>query len=260
MLDDEAVSVLFACLTSTHRRSVEPVVREYGRLLVYPGESEGLEHSPHVVCLGPLPNQQILPAVGWFRNTLGKNASSSSAPTPFTSVPTILGDFAPSLAVELIGESYVNPGDVVGWAVQTVRQIKTLEPDAIVTLLQGKANLPFIHRLRAQRISSERIPTLWCTFTEHDLRNVLGQMAGDYLCGHYYQSLKTRENARFLARIAADPRMGDSPVVSDAMVAAYMGVHLWRAAVARAGTFEDLASVRRAMVGSSLPGPGAGAA
>jgi urea transport system substrate-binding protein len=44
--------------------------------------------------------------------------------------------------------------------------------------------------------------------------------------------------------------------VSDAMVAAYMGVHLWGAAIARAGTFRDLAAVRQAMVASSLPGPG----
>ncbi len=258
LLDDEAVSVLFACLTSTHRRAVEPVVREYGRLLVYPGESEGLEESPHVICLGPLPNQHILPGVGWFRNTLGKRRFYfvGSDTVYVRAVRAILGDFAPSLAVELVGESYVNPGDVVGWAVQTVRQIESIEPDAIVTLLQGKANLPFIHRLRTRGISPARIPTLSCTFTEHDLRNILGQMAGDYLCGHYYQSLKTRENARFLARMAEDPRLSDVSFVSDAMVAAYMGVHLWGAAVSRAGTFEDLAAVRRAMVASSLPGPG----
>ena len=205
LLDDEAVSVLFACLTSTHRRAVEPVVREYDRLLVYPGESEGLEQSPHVICLGPLPNQHILPAVGWFRNTLGKRRFYfvGSDTVYARAVRAILGDFARSLSVELVGESYVNPADVVGWAVQTVRQIQSIEPDAIVTLLQGKANLAFIHRLRTVRITPARIPTLSCTFTEHDLRNILGQMAGDYLCGHYYQSLKTRENARFLARMAA---------------------------------------------------------
>jgi urea transport system substrate-binding protein len=40
------------------------------------------------------------------------------------------------------------------------------------------------------------------------------------------------------------------------MVAAYMGVQLWAAAVTRAGTFEDLAAVRRALAALTLPGPG----
>jgi urea transport system substrate-binding protein len=258
LLADEGVSVLFACVTSAHRRAVEPVVREHNRLLVYPGESEGLEQSSHVVCLGVLPNQHILPAVGWFRDTLGKRRFYLAASDTVYSrgVRAILGDFAPSLSVELVGESYVNPADVVGWAVQTVREIQSIEPEAILTLIQGKANLAFIHRLRTRRITPGLIPTLSCTFTEHDLRSILGQMAGDYLCGHYYQSLDTRENARFLARLAGDPRIGDSPVVSDAMVAAYMGVRLWAAAVARAGTYEDLGAVKRSMVASRLAGPG----
>src|SRR5262249_54453639 len=103
----------------------------------------------------------------------------------------------------------------------------------------------------------KEVPTLSCTFTEHDLRNLLRQMAGDYLCGHYYQSLKTRENKQFLARLARDPRFGADAVVSDAMVAAYMGVHVWAAAVRRAGTFEDLPLIRRALAAlAPLPGPG----
>jgi urea transport system substrate-binding protein len=41
------------------------------------------------------------------------------------------------------------------------------------------------------------------------------------------------------------------------MVAAYMGVHLWAAAVRRAGTFEDLPAIRKAMAAiPALSGPG----
>ena len=258
LLAEEEVSVLFACLTSTHRRAVEPVVEEYGRLLVYPGESEGLEQSPNVICLGPLPNQHVLPAVGWFRSVLGKRRFFlvGSDTVYARSVRAILGDYAPSLSVELVGDSFVTPTDVVGWAVRTVDQIAAMKPDAIVSLIQGKANLAFIHRLRTRNITPARIPTLSCTFSEHDLRNILRQMAGDYLCGHYYQCLETRENKRFLARTAQDPRLSNTPVVSDGMVAAYMGVRLWASAVTRAGTFEDVAAVRRAIDTLTLPGPG----
>jgi urea transport system substrate-binding protein len=258
LLADERVHVLFGCVTSSHRRAVEPIVEEHNRLLVYPGESEGLEESPHVVCLGPLPNQHVLPAVGWFRKERGKRRFfvASSDTVYARAVRAILGDAASELDVEIVGDSFVNPMDVVGWAVRTVHQIKEVAPEAVVTLIQGKANLAFIHRLRSPKAGLKELPTLSCTFTEHDLRNILRQMAGDYLCGHYYQSLPTRENQRFLARLAADRRFGPDVVVSDAMVAAYMGVRLWAAAVARARTFEDLPAIKRAMAELALPGPG----
>jgi urea transport system substrate-binding protein len=259
LLGDDGVHVLFGCLTSSHRRAVEPIVRAHNRLLVYPGESEGLELSPHVVCLGPLVNQHVLPAVGWFRRELGKRRFffAGSDTIYARAARAILGDAAGSLGVEIVGDSFVNPVDVVGWAVRAVHQIKEITPDAVVTLIQGKANLAFIHRLRSPKGGPKEVPTLSCTFTEQDLRNILRQMAGEYLCGHYYQSLNTRQNKQFLARLARDPRFGADAVVSDAMVAAYMGVHVWAAAVRRAGTFEDLPAIRRAMAAlTPLPGPG----
>jgi urea transport system substrate-binding protein len=258
LVADEGVHVLFAGVTSAHRRAVEPIVQAHNRLLVYPGESEGLEESPHLVCLGPLPNQHVLPAVGWFRKALKKRRFfvAGSDNVYARAVRAILGDAAGQLDVEIVGDSFVNPMDVVGWAVKTVQQIKEVAPEAVVTLIQGKANLAFIHRLRSPKAGLKDLPTLSCTFTEHDLRNILRQMAGDYLCGHYYQSLPTDENQRFLARLSADPRFGRDVVVSDAMVAAYMGVRLWAAAVARAGTFEDLPAIRQAMAALALPGPG----
>jgi urea transport system substrate-binding protein len=197
--------------------------------------------------------------VGWFRKTLRKRRFfvAGSDNIYARAVRAILDDAAGPLDVEIVGDSYVNPVDVVGWAVKTVHQIKDISPDAVVTLIQGKANLAFIHRMRSPRTGLKEVPTLSCTFTEHDLRNILRQMAGDYLCGHYYQSLGTRENQRFLARLAADPKFGPDVVVSDAMVAAYMGVRVWAAAVARARTFEDLRAIRQAMAAlPALRGPG----
>jgi urea transport system substrate-binding protein len=204
-------------------------------------------------------NQHILPCVTWCRDTLGKRRFYlvGSDAVYARAVRAILGDAAGALGVEVVGESYVAPGDVVGWAMQTIDDIEAARPAAILSLIQGKANLAFIHRLRARQITPDRIPTLSFTFTEHDLRNVLREMVGDYLCGHYYQSLDTLANATFLARLAADPRIGDNPVVSDAMVAAYNGVHLWARAVARAGTaaLADQRAVRRALLAASVDSP-----
>jgi serine/threonine protein kinase len=259
LIVEEDVSVLFAGILSVHRRAMEPVVQEFDRLLVYAGESEGLEQSAHVVCLGPMANQHVVPCVAWCRDALRKRRFYvvGSDGIYARGVRAILGDAAKALGMELVGESYVAPGDVVGWTVEVVRQIEAEGPDAIVSLIQGKANLAFIHRLRSRRITPDRIPTLSFTFTEHDLRNILREMVGDYLCGHYYQSVETAANARFLARLAADPRIGESPVVSDAMVAAYNGVHLWARALAQGGTaaLADQGALRKALLAVSVEGP-----
>jgi ABC-type branched-subunit amino acid transport system substrate-binding protein len=259
LLQDEDVRVLFACLTSTHRRAIEPLAWEFNRLLVYPGESEGLEQSPQVICLGPLPNQHVLPSVRWCGEALGRRRLFvvGSDTVYARAVSAILADAAPELGVEIVGESYVTAADVVGWTVESIQVIEEADPDAIVSLIQGKANLAFIHRLRAQRITSDRIPTLSFCFTEHDLRSVLKAMAGEYLCGHYFQGLKTAENAEFLARMEGNPRLGPNPVISDGMVAAYNGVHLWARAVSLGGpgVLEDLDALRRALLAVRLSGP-----
>jgi urea transport system substrate-binding protein len=81
-------------------------------------------------------------------------------------------------------------------------------------------------------------------------------MVGDYVCGHYFQCLDSSENRRFLERLGRDPKYGAIPVVSDAMVATYMGVKLWAQAVKLAGTYSNIAALRTALVSLKLPGPG----
>jgi urea transport system substrate-binding protein len=205
-----------------------------------------------------LPNQNILPAVGWCRDILGKRRFFlvGSDAIYAHAVRAILGDAAPSLSVELVGESYVSSTDVMGWVEKTVRAIEAKGPDAILSLIHGKANLAFVNGLRARGITPARTPTLAFCFTEQDLRNVLKEMIGDYVCGHYFQGLESPENNRFLALLGGEKELGPGHPVSDAMEAAYMGVHLWATAVARAGTLDDLGAIRRALVALKLAGPG----
>jgi urea transport system substrate-binding protein len=82
-------------------------------------------------------------------------------------------------------------------------------------------------------------------------------MVGDYVCGHYFQGLESSENTRFLERLRGDARIGRNPfLVSDAMEASYVAVHLWAKAVALAGTADNLASIRQALCTIEFAGPG----
>ena len=260
MVGDLGASVIFGGLLSSHCHAIEPVVRELGRLLFYPAESEGLAHTPNVVRLGLFPNQHVLPAIEWAKNTLGKRrifvvGSDSIYPRV---VGAIVADAAEALGVKVVGESYIPSGDVLGPSVDAVNRIEAEKPDLVLSLLYGKANSAFIQQLRTvARKSALSLPCFSFCLSEQEMRNVLREMVGDYVCGHYFQGLESAANARFLERLRGDAKIERNPfLVSDAMEASYVAVHLWAKAVAVAGTADDLGAVRRALGTIEFDGPG----
>jgi len=70
LIETEKVCVIFGCLTGLCRRSVKTVVEPANHLLVFPSSYEGMDLPSSVVCTGPVPNQQVIPAVYWCLETL----------------------------------------------------------------------------------------------------------------------------------------------------------------------------------------------
>jgi urea transport system substrate-binding protein len=77
-------------------------------------------------------------------------------------------------------------------------------------------------------------------------------MAGDYLAATYFQAIDRPQNGAFLEKWRS--RYGTDRAVTDNMVAAYTGVHLWAKAVAKAGTI-DPEVVTEAVGGVEFEGP-----
>ena len=72
LITQEKVCTIFGCWTSASRKNVKPVVERYHQLLVYPMAYEDLEESPNIIYTGAAPNQQVIPAVKWSYDTIGK--------------------------------------------------------------------------------------------------------------------------------------------------------------------------------------------
>src|SRR5204863_250946 len=72
LITQEKVCTIFGCWTSASRKNVKPVVERYNHLLIYPMAYEGLEESPNIIYTGAAPNQQVIPAVKWSYDTIGK--------------------------------------------------------------------------------------------------------------------------------------------------------------------------------------------
>ncbi|QDF95225.1 urea ABC transporter substrate-binding protein [Azoarcus sp. DD4] len=252
LIATEKVDAVFGCWTSASRKTVKPVFERYDHLLFYPVQYEGLESSPNIVYTGAAPNQQIIPAVKWALDKLGRRIFLVGSDYVFPhSANAIMKDQIRSLRGEVVGEHYILLGSTAVDAV--VQAIAAARPDVILNTLNGDSNVAFFKALRAQGITPQLIPTISFSIAEAELKTMGStDFAGDYAAWNYFQSLPGADNEGFVAAYKA--RYGADEVVTDPMEAAWIGVHLWAKAVETAGS-ADPRAVRRALQGESLSAP-----
>jgi urea transport system substrate-binding protein len=80
----------------------------------------------------------------------------------------------------------------------------------------------------------------------------LDKLVGQYTAWNYYQTVDSPENQAFVA--AFKKEYGDDAVTSDPMEAAYTSVHLWKAMVEAAESF-DVDAVQEAAGGVTFAAP-----
>ena len=253
LIAQEGVSVVFGCWTSASRKTVRPVFEQHGHLLFYPVQYEGMEQSPNIVYTGAAPNQQIVPAVKWCADHLGKRFFLVSSDYVFPRAANeVIRDQAAALGAEIVGEEYILLGSTDVQA--AVDRIVEEQPDVILNTINGDTNVAFFTALREAGITTDEIPTMSFSVAEPELRSMdRSKMVGDLATWNYFQSLDSPENQAFVQRFR--DRYGAERVVSDPMEAAYFGVHLWAQAVEEAASAE-IPRVQAALRGQSLLAPG----
>jgi urea transport system substrate-binding protein len=252
LITEDKVSVVFGCWTSASRKTVKPVFETHEHLLFYPVQYEGLEQSPNIVYTGAAPNQQIIPAVKWCFDNLGKKFFLVGSDYVFPrTANAIIKDQLSALRGEVLGEEYILLGspDVK----EAVRKIVEAKPEVILNTINGDTNVAFFQQLRAAGVVPEEIPTMSFSIAEDELRTLGGEnMVGDYACWNYFQSVDTEENRRFVEAFRG--RFGHDRVTDDPMEAAYLGVHLWAQTVRDAGT-DEVNEVRKAIPDQTFQAP-----
>lgn len=252
LITKEKVCVVFGCWTSASRRTVKPIFEKHGHLLFYPVQYEGLEQSPNIVYTGAAPNQQIIPAVKWCFDNLGKIFFLVGSDYVFPrTANAIIKDQLSAIRGEVVGERYIPLGSSDVEAV--VQQIVQNRPAVILNTINGDTNIAFFRELRAVGITPTEIPTMSFSIAEQELRSLgTGNMIGDYACWNYFQTVDTVENMAFVK--AFKKRYGTDRVTTDPMEAAYLGVRLWAQAVREAGT-DEVVAVRKSMANQTLKAP-----
>ncbi|WP_419768510.1 urea ABC transporter substrate-binding protein [Arcobacter sp.] len=258
LLTKDKVDVTFGCWTSVSRKSVLPVVEELNGLLFYPVQYEGEESSKNVFYTGAAPNQQAIPAVDYLMNDMGVKRwvlAGTDYVYPRTT-NKILEAYLKSKGVKS-SDIMINytPFGHSDWQ-SIVSEIKKFgsagKKTAVVSTINGDANVPFYKELGNQGITSSSIPVIAFSVGEEELSGLdTKPLVGHLAAWNYFESVSTPENDKFIStwhKYIKD----DKRVTNDPMEATYIGFNLWVKAVEKAGT-TNVDKVREAIVGLSVP-------
>jgi urea transport system substrate-binding protein len=258
LLTKHKVAAIFGCWTSVSRKSVLPVVEELNGLLFYPVQYEGQESSKNVFYTGAAPNQQAIPAVDYLMNELKVKRW------------VLLGtDYVYPRTTNKILEAYLKSKGVKGKDIMInytpfghsdwqsiVAEIKKFgsagKKTAVVSTINGDANVPFYKELANQGVSAEAIPVIAFSVGEEELSGIdTKPLVGHLAAWNYFMSVDTPENAAFITKwhqFIKDPKR----VTNDPMEAHYIGFNMWVKAVEKAGT-TDTDAVAKAIIGIEVP-------
>ncbi|RMF13224.1 MAG: urea ABC transporter substrate-binding protein [Gammaproteobacteria bacterium] len=258
LLAKEKVDVIFGNWTSVSRKSVLPVVEELNGLLFYPVQYEGEESSENVFYTGAAPNQQAIPAVDYLMKELGVKRwvlAGTDYVYPRTTnkiLETYLKDHG--VAAEDIMINYT-PFGHSNWQ-SIVADIKKFgsqgKKTAVVSTINGDANVPFYRELANQGISADDIPVVAFSVGEQELSGIdTAPLVGHLAAWNYFMSVDSEANYAFIDKWKAYTGKDDA-VTNDPMEAHYIGFNMWLEAVKKAGT-TDVDAVKDAIIGVSVP-------
>ncbi|HEU0162245.1 MAG TPA: urea ABC transporter substrate-binding protein [Rhizomicrobium sp.] len=258
LLAVDKVAAIFGCWTSVSRKSVLPVVEELNGVLFYPVQYEGEESSRNVFYTGAAPNQQAIPAVDY----LMKNEKVQRwvlAGTDYVYPRTtnkILEAYLKAKGVkqEDIMINYT-PFGHSDW--QTiVANIKKFgsagKKTAVVSTINGDANVPFYKELGNQGIKAEDIPVVAFSVGEEELAGIdTKPLIGHLAAWNYFESVKSPANDAFIKTWKAYTK-NPKRVTNDPMEATYIGFNMWVKAVEKAKS-TDPDKVIAALPGVTAP-------
>jgi urea transport system substrate-binding protein len=258
LISKEKVAAVFGCWTSVSRKSVLPVFKELNSILFYPVQYEGEESERNVFYTGAAPNQQAIPAVDYLMKE-EKVKRWVLAGTDYVYPRTtnkILEAYLKSKGVAqddiLINYTPFGHSD---W--QTiVADIKKFgsagKKTAVVSTINGDANVPFYKELGNQGVKAKDIPVVAFSVGEEELAGIdTKPLLGHLAAWNYFESIKTPANDAFIKQWHAFTK-NPKRVTNDPMEAHYIGFNMWVKAVEKAKS-TDPDKVIEALPGTKAP-------
>ncbi|WP_292274441.1 urea ABC transporter substrate-binding protein [Marinobacter sp.] len=257
LVSKDKVDAVFGCWTSVSRKSVLPVFEETNSLLFYPVQYEGEESSKNVFYTGAAPNQQAIPAVDYLMAQGVERWVLAGTDYVYPRTTNkILEAYLKlkGVAAEDIMINYT-PFGHSDWQ-SIVSDIKkfgsTGKKAAVVSTINGDANVPFYKELGSQGVAAADIPVVAFSVGEEELSGIdTGPLVGHLAAWNYFMSVDSEANDEFIDAWHKYTKDEDR-VTNDPMEAHYLGFNMWVEAVTKAGT-TDPTAVQEAIIGVSVP-------
>jgi len=258
LIQKEKVAATFGCWTSVSRKSALPVFEELNGLLFYPVQYEGEESSKNVFYTGAAPNQQAIPAVDYLMKDLGVKRWVLAG-TDYVYPRTTNKILEAYLKAKGVKEKDIminyTPFGHSDWQ-SIVSDIKKFgskgKKTAVVSTINGDANVPFYKELGNQGISAENIPVVAFSVGEEELSGIdTKPLVGHLAAWNYFMSVENKDNAAFIEKWKKFTK-NDKRVTNDPMEAHVIGFNMWVKAVEKAKT-TDTDAVVKAMIGIKVP-------
>ncbi|WP_054343261.1 urea ABC transporter substrate-binding protein [Neptunomonas antarctica] len=257
LVSKDKVDAVFGCWTSVSRKSVLPVFEETNSLLFYPVQYEGEESSKNVFYTGAAPNQQAIPAVDYLMAQGVERWVLAGTDYVYPRTTNkILEAYLKlkGVAAEDIMINYT-PFGHSDWQ-SIVSDIKkfgsTGKKAAVVSTINGDANVPFYKELGSQGVAASDIPVVAFSVGEEELSGIdTGPLVGHLAAWNYFMSVDSEANDEFIDAWHKYTKNEDR-VTNDPMEAHYLGFNMWVKAVTKAGT-TDPAAVQEAIIGVAVP-------
>ena len=230
LLDKDKVDVIFGCWTSVSRKSVLPVIEELNGLMFYPVQYEGGSVKRWVLAgtdyVYPRTTNKILESYLKSKGVAEKDIMINYTPFGHSDWQTIVSDI----------KKFGSQG----------------KKTAVVSTINGDANVPFYKELANQGMSAEDIPVVAFSVGEEELSGFdTGPLVGHLAAWNYFMSADAEVNDEFIDKWIA--YIGDDKrVTNDPMEATYIGFNMWVKAVEKAKT-TDVDKVSSALIGISVP-------
>ena len=257
LLAQDKVAVTFGGWTSVSRKSMLPVFEELNGILFYPVQWEGQESSKNIFYTGATPNQQALPAVDYLLEQGVKRFALLGTDYVYPRTTNKILEaylLEKGIAKEDILVNYT-PFGQSGWQ-SIVADVKKFgsagKPTAVVSTINGDANVPFYKELANQSISPETLPVIAFSVGEQELSGIdTKPLVGHLAAWNYFQSVDNPANSAFIQAWRAYKK-DDKAVTNDPMEATKIGFDMWVKAVEKAGS-TDSDAVQAAFIGIEVP-------
>ena len=236
LIFQQKVNAVITMETSAARNAGLPVVARGKTPFIYTSYYEGHSCSPYLYVDAWVPDQQVASIVDYFMKEKGaKTFFLAGSDYAFgRGMLEFTRKYITSKGGKVLDEEYL-PMDASDWTA-VISKLRADKPDALITSTAGGApNVTLTKQLRASGIN-----VLFGNLgvDEGTAKSIGADAAGVYIAQSYLTSIDNAQNKAFMAGL--QQKFGaDMKTPNDLSEPEYDGIYLYKAAVEKAGSFDD---------------------